>query len=349
MSASSQLIFTSSSQKAYDRWGYIKGNKADEDNVMVGIEDPNNYRNNLRNTIRIPANSEIALVNVEFNRQASFEASDDNMFYWYYGPNMGEDNRSSNVVGYLPYPIYFDNREYSEAELKNLDAGALMRIFTNTLRNGITHPDFFNASSVVLNDTGDKFALTLETLAPVSVELADNSSTVASWMGVNRQNDATTIAGGVKHANWNAEWTIGVVGGVTTFTKASNTYAPDGDYPVNMWDDSCRGICRLAPLSSNGGVWTGNFIGASGGFSMGLTRPQTFSMYQGDFGKDILSYAGNNAQFPDKYWKFCDYEVCYWDGYGVGKKEIRVYQVVYEGEGEDLKAHTRELDYKDPR
>ncbi len=41
MSASSQLIFTSSSQKAYDRWGYIKGQKADEDMEMTGIEDTN--------------------------------------------------------------------------------------------------------------------------------------------------------------------------------------------------------------------------------------------------------------------------------------------------------------------
>ena len=350
MSASSQLIFTSSSQKAYDKWGYIKGNKADEDMAMTGVEDPNNYRNNLRNTIRIPPLSEIAVVNVEFNRAASFEASDENMFYWYYGPDMSRDNRSSNTSGYLPYPIYFYNEGYNEQELKNLDSAGLMRIFAQTLRYGITHPDFFNAGAVVLNTTGDKFQLTLETAAPVSVPLIDNTTNVASWMGVNRQNDAVKIVGGVEHADWDAEWGIVVAGGETTFKKNSNTDPGGGNYPVNYWDDSCRGICRLAPLSSNNGVWTGSFSGAPGGFSIGLTRPQTRDSYENNFSEDVLGYPDYPlAEFPDKYWKFCDYEVCFWQNpNGAGKKELRVYQVVYEGEGNDLRATTRELDYTDP-
>ncbi len=342
MSSNSQLLFTSSSQKAYDSWGYIKDG-GQEDLNQEGIEDPNNYRNNLRNTITIPKNSEIAVVNVEFNRQAVFQASDSNLFYWYYGPLLNSADRSANDTGYLPYPIFFDTAGYDRDELEQLDSSALMRIFEQSLNSGVTHPDWWNRWTVSLNADGRRFQVTGDTGAPTDINLlipnyVTGSTLVPSWIGLHEQN--------VLDKDWSAKWVASNNGNTITRAFADSSFTQPG-YPLGEWDMESRVVCRTAPLSACGGHWIGTFNGAPNGFCLGLTRPQTHQMWANDFGENVIAY--DNNQNEDGYWKFSDYEVKFWDEGNKGTRKLHVYQIVNYGDKDQddnpLRQATKELIY----
>lgn len=343
MSSNSQLIFTSSSQKAYDSWGYIRAEDDAEDLSQEGIEDPNNYRNNLRNTIIIPKGSEISLVNVEFNRQALFHAYESNMFYWYYGPLL-TTTRSANNTGYLPYPVYFNTDGYHRNELETLDTAGLLRIFEQSLNYGISHPDWWNRWVVGSNSDGRRFQMTGDTASPQSINLlvpnyVTGAPLIASWIGLHEQN--------VLDKDWTAQWTATASGNTITRTHATSSFTED-DFPPGEWDMESRVICRTAPLSACSGKWDGDFSGAPGGFGLGLSRPQTHNMYVNDFGANVIAY-DNNTDDPAEFWKFCDYEVKYWDEGNKGAKKLHVYQIVTTGdrdsEDDPLRQRSKELIY----
>jgi hypothetical protein len=346
MSSNSQLIFTSSSQKAYDSWGYIKEEGVGEDMNQEGIEDPNNYRNNLRNVITIPKGSEIAVVNVEFTRAALFQAYMSNMFYWYYGPKLSAPSGSANNTGYLPYPIYFNTAGYGGQALDTLDTDALMRIFEQSLNYGVTHPDWWNRWSVSPNADGRRFQVTGNTAQFISINLGvpnyvpASGTLVPSWIGLHEQN--------VLNKDWSGDWTASSNGNIMTRNAKTSSFTID-DWALGDWDMNGRVICRTAPLSACGGHWIGSFAaaggspGTTGSFGLGLSRPQTHNMWTSDFGENVIAY--RNRDSNDEQWKFCDYEVKFWDEGNTGTRKLHVYQIANIGEDEDLRQITDEVIY----
>ena len=325
MSVSSQLIFTASSQKNYNSFG-----EGDGDDAIMGIENPNNYRNNLRNVIKIPARSEIALVNAEFNRSISFQLDEDDLFYWYYGEQLnGTLPLSCDKVGSIPYPIKILTDGYSRDELQSLDSSALFRIVQKSINYGVSHPDWHNSAIVESDLTGQKIKIKMafagKDVRPFGIPkyaaggVAPGS--VLSWMGLDKQNDETYDSS----LYWAATTALGGTAGDTlTRIAATSAFGPD-------WDSVSRVVCRSSPLSSFKGEWSGDFTLAPSGFGLCLTRPQTHDMWDNNF-QDLLDYRGLNG--VDDTWKFGDYEVKYWDADDGGTKKIHVYHVVRNDEGD---------------
>ena len=342
MSVSSQLIFTASSQKNYNSYG----DAGDGDDAIMGIENPNNYRNNLRNVIRIPPRSEIALVNAEFNRSISFDLNEDMLIYWYYGEQLnGTLPLSADKVGNMPYPIQMITEGYSSEELRALDATALFRIIQSSINYGVTNPDWHNSAIVEYDTTGKKIRIKMafadKVTRPFGIPkyAAGGGATgsVLSWMGLDQQNDAAYVSSNYWTATTNAS-------AGDTITRVSATTTPD---PVTGdWDDEARVICRTSPLSSFKGEWRGDFSNAPGGFGLALTRPQTHDMYQSGF-EGLINYDGLNGGGADK-WNFGDYEVKYWidSASGLTKLALHVYQVFRTQDADgNTSSTTKELQY----
>jgi len=215
---SSQLLFTASSQKQFGDWG--TGIENDPDMEDIGIENPNNYINDLRNTVKIPKNSEIAVVNCEVNRSLSFSLDIKDRFYWWFGELLDDDDVSVNEVGMLPFPILLS--EYLEKDrdgqgfvdgldLDNLTAKQYADVITEAMRTCICLPDFYRTARCIIDPattTGRKLKFQITSYGnqnKTATELgipdytkhvkADPNGVdqltdppLQSWFGINRQN-----------------------------------------------------------------------------------------------------------------------------------------------------------------
>ena len=346
MSVSSQLIFTASSQKAFNSYG----DDGEGEDAIMGVEDPNNYRNNMRNVVKVPANSEIALVNAEFNRSISFLLNEDMLFYWYYGEQLnGTVPLSSDKTGTIPYPIFMDTSGYDSNELRALDTSALFRIIQKSINKGVTHPDWINSAVVQSDTTGQKLQVILSFAGLVTTPFgvtkipADGTSTgaILSWFLPAYQNLATLDTDLYYEATTTTTEgdTISRVMATSSFSEAATGY-PDG-----QWDDDCRVICRTAPISTMKGEWTGDFSNAPDGFSLELVRPITHDMWEDDY-ETLLDYKNLDGD-ATTFWKFGDYQVMLWDAEDGKPKQIRCYQTMrnYDATENTTWTETREIIY----
>lgn len=327
---SSQLLFTASSQKQFGDWGI--GIENDPDTAAMGIENPNNYKNDLRDTILVPANSEIAVVNCEVNREMSFCLDLDNRFYWWYDELL--DSLNENEVGCLPFPILMsevigedENGDplVDGLELCNLPGDRYAELIQEAMRECICMPQFYRTATCTIDpaSSGRKLKFTItshgnQKSTNTDFRIPDYTSDppVQSWLGLSQQNK--------DGVNWDTDWTAttgktGVVGG--TFTRISATSNLTGYGPDGNWDNIARAIMRTAPISVVEGSMICDFTNAPTGFEVGLTRPQTFTTHTDS--DEITRY---NLLDPDQIQQ-CDYVVKYWDKLGGGTKVVSIFEL----------------------
>ena len=352
----SQLLFTASSQKQFGDWGV--GIENDPDSGPEGLENPNNYKNDLRNTIKIPKNSEIAVVNCEINRDMTFDLNVKNRFYWWYGELL-DPTLSQNQVGILPFPIQMssiiDVDEHGKSNVDHLDyndlpADRYAEIIQKACNECICIPEFYHGTEVTIDAASGGRKLSFTTTAHGAAKALTNGlgipdyapakgRPIQSWVGLFQPNK--------EGINWDTEWTIStnkagsnIVGGTVKREAADSSFDIEEDDSVGSgytklkgdWDDLCRVVCRTAPLSRTDGKCIFDFSKADSGWECGLTRPQTAKTYRGS--DEITRFAftpGNgDPRGNDVLSNQCDYVVKYWDKDNAGTKKIHVYQLVRE-------------------
>jgi len=328
---SSQLLFTASSQKQFGDWGV--GIENDPDTAAMGIENPNNYKNDLRNTIKVPANSEIAVVNCEVNRGVSFSLDLGDRFYWWYDELL--ETLNQNKVGCLPFPILMsevlgddEDDAAGELDIKALPGDRYAELIQEAMRRCICMPQFYRTATCVIDPLSSgaklKFSITSHgNKASSNIDFGIPSYVtnppVQSWLGLSQQNKS-----GV---NWDLQWTAttngktGKVGGKVTRVAATSTFAGHG--PAGDWDDVARVICRTAPLSVVGGVMIVDFENCPGGWEIGLSRPQTYATHSSS--DEVTQFIGVQE---DGAFAQCDYVVKYWQKGGAGKKVVQINQLI---------------------
>jgi len=68
-----------------------------------GINKSYSYQNNLNDTFKIPANSEIAVQSVKINRSGNLDFNQSNTIYsFYFGEELGADGRQREVLS-IPF------------------------------------------------------------------------------------------------------------------------------------------------------------------------------------------------------------------------------------------------------
>ena len=326
---SSQLLFTASSQKQFGDWG--TGIENDPDTAAMGIEDPNNYKNDLRNTIKVPANSEIAVVNCEVNRDMSFQLDIGDRFYWWYDELL--ESVSQNKVGCLPFPILMntvigddEDDMGGDLDLKDLPGDRYAELIQKAMRECICMPQFYRTATCTIDPAGSgrklRFTITShgnQKSTNTAPRIPDYTASppVQSWLGLFTQNK--------EGYNWDLHWTApttkgGLEGG--TITRTANT-SPPKPHPAGDWDNVGRVICRTAPLSVVEGSMIVDFTNCPGGWEVGLSRPQTFGTVSSS--TEIDQFVG---AFEDGNIEQCDYVVKYWQQGGAGKKVISIYHLI---------------------
>jgi len=345
---SSQLLFTSSSQKQFGDWG--TGIENDPDTANMGIMNPNNYTNDLRNTIKVPKHSELAVVNCEVNRGRAFDLHIRDRFYWYYGELL--DTISVNQGGILPFPIQLseylstiqDGKEdFDGYNLSNLTATEYAQHITVAKRTCIGLPDFWQTAKATIDPSEDgrklKFQITShgnqnKTSSTLDipdytnhfVEGGSQAPPVQSWVGINRANigyefnddyDPEDDPDQVEWDDYFEAITVAGEEGNTIVRKAESSGFEDevgaagAPKSVGDWDDDCRVICRTTPLSSVDGKMDVAFEGAPTGWEIGLTRPQTHATYEE--GENITQFERPQRAELNPITNQCDYVVKFWD------------------------------------
>ena len=333
----SQLIFTCSSQQEYNDSGKLEGQVADTG--PIGIEDPADYKNNLQNTITIPPRSEVAVVQVEINRQDKTCIPADGRFYLYLGKKLDNANWIDSVQA-IPYPC---RRWVSEEDDSVWDQDHEM-CFTpiefaaeieRILNNSICHPDQYRTSTCVLNDNGDQMKITIENhgnqkarTMNMGVTDYDADPKVQAWYLANVPNDDS---GAVYDDDGKADARFIQVGDGNEITRTKATGADVGAW----WDDECVLINRNAPISWNQGAMILEIKDAvQAPFAVGLVRPSVPEQYiDGPNYMEPLQYLrpdhdGASPWSPAR--PFCDFQVVYAhdNAAGGGKMKIYVYEVI---------------------
>tara|TARA_R110000824_G_scaffold363869_1_gene552179 strand:- start:1046 stop:3241 length:2196 start_codon:yes stop_codon:yes gene_type:complete len=325
----SQLLFTCSSQREYNKFGSLEGDLG-SDGTTIGIENPNSYINNLTNTITIPARSEVAIVQCEINRDDGICIDPFDRFYLYLGEKLS--SLAIKDVGAIPYPVQMDPEGITECYA--LQDYALQ--LKNILDDNIYHPDYYRNSKVSLDATGTK----------LKIEIKSHGNMKASSMNMG----ITSYTVGSEVLAWFMPHFPTI--GDDNFTMASDgnalkrTIATDAvDPPSEFWDNDCILVNRQAPLSQVEGTMIMDFSKAEVGskvFIAGLTRPQT---------KDMLKGVGFGGLMPITYnptqgigvWsndEYCDFfmKFAYKTGDASGKRYVSMWQMVnesYMGDGGD--------------
>ena len=276
------LIFTNSSQREYE----------DENDLPTtyGIERPFAYRNNLKNTLKIEKDSEVAVQSVEFNRKPQFVITDDTYFSYYLGQQLSNIQSIGSTTS-IPMPVSLKG---VDSKLTRIElASQIQDVFRNTLGK----PEYFNQFTVSTNATEtQKFDFTSNTKANVEIVAAGGMGepntdynplvrTNLSWF-----TDWTTMKTGQYVSGGLDEDFVGftISDSGNTFTRdraTTTTYDPALTTGNRLWsEEECCGINRNYPISTNVGECIFTFVTPAANdirqFDIGFTRPTTFANRQ---------------------------------------------------------------------
>ena len=140
------LIVLSNTQEHYDT--EVDGVLT---NPRTGIQRPYSFHNHLSNTITIPPNSEIAVLDLKIKRNIIFDIKKDVLFYWYFGELLSASKSFADTTN-LDTPIRISPGQYTWSQFRNKLGEAIT--------DGITHPNFTIDGCVVSSNGAPRFTYT---------------------------------------------------------------------------------------------------------------------------------------------------------------------------------------------
>jgi len=359
------LIFTASSQKEYDE----NGDALTGGGTEIGLERPSHYTNNLRQTLKIPPMSKVAVQSVEFDRKQVSNITENDKMEWYIGEILAPSSGTGKTMGEcvstgMPIELKdasgsIDDEDYNRQELATF--------LQKQLRQYILCPTYFNTAEVAPNTTDrSKFDMTIKSIAKADISAAGGGD----GLGVPGTGDIGDSGNATAIKSWfdPTEATDGDDPGTTKFSALTD----DGDNLIResattvgatnpQWEQTeCSPICRSYPVSVTNGEVLFAFNDPTAGagdptasncWDIGFTRAVT---YDADFGTTegrvgwesrVQRPAHANGSYDDITFPVMDFMVSYrFDptqpnaDAGTSKKQLRCYQLVsIVGGGEEMK------------
>ena len=290
------LIFTASSQREYDETGSaLTGNPSE-----LGLERPSHYKNNLKNTLKIPPMSKVAVQSVEFDRKqvSTIDPATDTL-QWYIGEILDPSSGSGKTMGECVstgMPIFLKDAKAPDFS-NDFSREELAKFIQEQLRKYILHPAYFNTATIEpLSTDRSRFEISINSIAKRDASSAGGGD----GLGVPGTGDSGDDGNATAIKSWFSpkDETNGADPGTTRFSALTN----NGDNVIRQtattvtsgnaqWeDDECSPICRSFPVSVSGGEVLFAFNDPTSGpgdpstsncWDIGFTRALT---YDADFG-----------------------------------------------------------------
>jgi hypothetical protein len=284
------LVITSSNQDKYD----VKS-------MGMGIEQPASYMNNLKSSLVIPKNSEVAVQSVKFQREG-FILSNELGFFVYFGNEMSvvSSQDPTTTSTQRPLLIVLENGTYSALELRQ----HIQDRMTDVIRQ--TYPNVESISCVLkVNATSGDFEGFTWTYIQYGTS-SGYSLGIANWTP---QINASTLVSN-----------LGSMTDVDPYIFPANTYtdAIDSLSGTTIKADSgtgtgnwCSAIGTTYPIGTATGVCEYDISGLNGagsGFLVGMTRPLTTDNIDEDGTYDQIGWGRSfNEEEPTLYSGFDTY------------------------------------------
>ncbi len=257
----------------------IDENDYDENNINNA---PYRFHNSLKQTFKIPPNSEVSVQSVKINKSSTYYLSRNDKWYEFWGPELLTSKTDEEKTIYQPIVCFPKLLEDMDDELVGMN-DFIERIST-AMNVGVPHPDFYGQITLGLNQDpttkemkGYKLSVQNPTaLATEQVYQADFNK-VANWHPIWDGMDA----------NEKLTFTPGV-SATPTFPRISRNAADKDDSSENTLE------CRSLPLSHargelvvdvKGSYDAGGGEGMSNTWQIGLTR---------EIDRDATLNTGNN-------------------------------------------------------
>ena len=186
------LLITSNYQDEYA--SKQAGDPSHKINQGTPIQKASFYSNHLRNPVKIPPNSEIAVQSVKINRMPVYDIMPGNRFHWYLGDFLenqnGEPQQDISESTSIPIPCTIKPGTYTQEEFRQELESELKRACG-------MHPNYINKTLVhdVIDPNdgykGFKFIFN-------AIDLADSTNyadKMATWQGYHRDTNASAGAG----------------------------------------------------------------------------------------------------------------------------------------------------------
>ena len=251
------LVICSSAQDKYQSEGNLvttQGQLLPVSMLAPGMQNPAQFTNNINPVMTIPANSQVALKDISFNKNSVFKIGKDVSLSVYVGELLrsrwgAKSMRGLADITCVPVPVPLQPGTYN--------SGTFANMLEDMLNQYISYPDLMDNISVVpatQQGTGSTFGYVFKfEKGATSGAPPDRSASItnvyadASYIG----NDA------INQFTW------------TTGTKTYlNTDAGTG-FETN------RAIMTDMPISLNGGEMTWDVTNCTGGWRIGFIRPCT--------------------------------------------------------------------------
>jgi len=292
----------------------------------IGIQQPENYRNHLRDPMKILPNSEIAVQSLRFTRNATIDVTDGDLFYVYLGlclqsgTGEGVDTRRIHDTTSVPIPCRVPSGKYTSEDL----CDALQVV----LKESVAHPNYWQNVVVEIkrgttSDAFEGFCFTFDCLA--KTDGTDYGDKLETWQGLTTetQNDdsAYTITNNVGSSGTHPAKSTTI-----TRTKATN---PVGS---SIGQNDCSVVCTDAPMDLvNGEIEVDLFQYAMEEQGIGGVVQCSFFLTKPELPDETPLYLkGSHMANQDSQWgpqPIADYQVSWEDRDGTGHK-LYIYQLV---------------------
>ena len=251
--------------------------------IDLGVEKPYNYINNFQNSLKVPANSEIAVESVKINREPRIQVKDKLMLGWF-GKRFHQTSGSSvsETAEYVIPSLVIQKATKAASPLEFADI--LKKSFNEMYSY---HPEFnFTKTEVNVSHsptgTFSGYTISMETCSQLAASRIPNSLMVIDPNGYDElngfpdfKNQPILYGSGTANSSNTKIIYDGTSGSIT----AKSNEAVACIFPEGMWDEGFSN--GGGPLSLNFGAATFATSGSATGWWVGLSRSHTNSFRDG--------------------------------------------------------------------
>jgi hypothetical protein len=170
------LVVLSSGQNRFDDDNNFKSYEAIR-NRGGGISQPESFQNSLTSPLKIPPNSEVAVVSVKINRDSVIDIPQGIAFSWYIGDPLVDGNEFKCLERRTstPFECYISPGTYTFNSFPDAVQASL--------REYIHHPDYFNLATCTLEANGQGYVIESKTAGDHNA--ADVVADMIEWTNSN--------------------------------------------------------------------------------------------------------------------------------------------------------------------
>tara|TARA_R110001606_G_scaffold397527_1_gene574319 strand:- start:1922 stop:3997 length:2076 start_codon:yes stop_codon:yes gene_type:complete len=164
---------------------------------------PYRFHNSLKQTFKIPKNSEVAVQSVKINKSSSYNISRNDKWYEYWGPELLTLKRNSKDTPYRPISCF--PKIVGDLPSESVGLNDFIQRIEDAINVGIPHPDYYGLQTLgsnidaTTNDfLGYKIGNKASSVLATEQKFATKFNAVDNWSAVwDQSDDALTFVPGV--------------------------------------------------------------------------------------------------------------------------------------------------------